>query len=162
MTQKERKSLVVNACVVAGTTLKYIPEGEDAPRNALAIAGKWVNGCASKEEVTMAAGEANKTACRIASEGGTIPEVIPKPCQMLNHWSKVWVPAPENEAALRAAACYAAEAASAVAWLCLEDVDGWAYPIAFAHMYGMTSCSAFFPGSPVTLMKDPIFDTQED
>ena len=49
------KTIVACACDIAETTLKYVPEGEPRPAEAIRVTSAWLKGEASIEEVGEAA-----------------------------------------------------------------------------------------------------------
>jgi len=61
-----RQQLVLAACACAETSLKYVPEGELRPKQAIAAARRWANGQSSIEEVQTAARAAAVEASRAA------------------------------------------------------------------------------------------------
>ena len=50
----DRKQLVLSCCACAAKALKYVPKGENHPREAIRIARLWVRGKATIEEVRQA------------------------------------------------------------------------------------------------------------
>lgn len=56
-----RQQLVLAACACAETSLKYVPEGELRPKEAIDAARRWANGQSSIEEVQTAV-EASRAA----------------------------------------------------------------------------------------------------
>ena len=51
----DQKLIVLCACDIAETVLKYVPEGEDRPAKAIQTSRNWCNGTATKRECRAAA-----------------------------------------------------------------------------------------------------------
>jgi hypothetical protein len=62
----DRKLLVLVACDCAETALKYVPDGEDRPRQAIETARKWCAGEASIDQVRNDAADADDAATAAA------------------------------------------------------------------------------------------------
>ena len=54
----DQKLIVLCACDIAETVLKYVPEGEDRPAKAIQTSRNWCNGTATKRECRAAATDA--------------------------------------------------------------------------------------------------------
>ena len=59
----DRKTLVLAACDCAEMALKYVPEGENRPANAIKITRAWAEGNATIEEVREARKDAAYAVC---------------------------------------------------------------------------------------------------
>ena len=63
----DKKLLVLAACACAEPALKHVPDGEDRPANALAVARAWCAGKASLKAVRKAAAAADAAAADAAA-----------------------------------------------------------------------------------------------